>query len=146
MMLEIQEFLGKVNLFQRLDQRALDSLAEQVRLIQLPEGYIIHDLDPVDGLYIVRSGTARVSKAAQRGEGEAVLALLGPGESFGEIALIDGLPRSANVIAMEPMECYFLGREAFLTALGEHPDMCLSLLPALATMVRTGGGWIAELL
>ena len=144
--METEEFLGKVNLFQRLDQRGLRRLAEQVRLIQIPEGHIIQDRDPVDGLYIVRSGTARVSKAAQRGEGEAVLALFGPGESFGEIALIDGLPRSANVIAMEPMECYFLGREAFLAALEQHPDMCLSLLSALATMVRTADRWIAELL
>ena len=132
--METEEFLGKVNLFQRLDQRGLRRLAEQVRLIQIPEGHIIQDRDPVDGLYIVRSGTARVSKAAQRGEGEAVL------------ALIDGLPRSANVIALEPMECYFLGREAFLAALEQHPDMCLSLLPALATMVRTADRWIAELL
>ena len=114
MVTETKEFLSKVNLPQRLGQRGLQNLAEQVRLIQISEGHIIHDRDPVDGLYIVRSGNARVSKAAQRGEGEAVLALLEHGENFGEIALIDGLPRSASVIAMEPMECYFLGREAFL--------------------------------
>ena len=144
--METVEFLQKVDLFRNFERDALDRLAIQVRLVSLPEGYIIKEKDPADGLYIIRSGVARVTKSAEEGGTEAVLALLRQGNSFGEIGLIDGLPRSANVTAMEPMECYFLSRDAFLAVLEENHEMCRSLLPALATMVRNADQWVAQLL
>ena len=58
------------------------------------------DTTSVDGLYIVKSGVAKVTKPSQSWEAEAVLAILGHGHCFGEIGLLDGLPPSANVTAM----------------------------------------------
>jgi CRP-like cAMP-binding protein len=75
-----------------------------------------------------------------------VLAILGQGHSFGEIGLLDGLPPSANVTAMESMECYFLSRDAFLTALEQNPEIAVGLLRVLAGMVRSADQWIAQLL
>jgi CRP-like cAMP-binding protein len=60
--------------------------------------------------------------------------------------LIDGLPPSANVTAMESMECYFLPREAFLAALEENPKIALWILNSLGAMVRAADQWIARLL
>lgn len=74
------------------------------------------------------------------------MAVLRRGDCFGEIGLIDGLPPSANVTAMEPMECHFLAREAFWAALEEGPEIALGMLPGLAHMARNAHQWIATLL
>ena len=87
-----------------------------------------------------------MTKAAQTGAAEMVLATLGEGKSFGEIGLIDGLPRSANVIAMEPTEAYFLSRAAFFASLDEHPELARGLLPSLAAMVRNADQAVSKLL
>ena len=148
--MEIARFLGQVALFKHLNQNALESLASQVRSIYFPEGHIVRDAlrDTAagDGLYIIKSGVAKVTKASQSWEAEAVLAILCAGHCFGEIGLIDGLPPSANVTVMEPMECYFLARAAFLVALTDNPEIALGMLPALGTMVRSADQWIARLL
>ena len=133
-------------LFEYLSQEALDYLATQLRLLSHPEGHIIRDGDPADGLYIIRSGVCRVTKTAKTSEAEAVLAILREGDSFGEIGLIDGLPRAADVTAIEPTDCYFLARDAFFTALEKHPEIAVRMLPTLAAMVRSADQWIAQLL
>ena len=144
------EFIANVALFKHLKEDALTHLANQVRIVRFPEGHVIRDTErdsgPADGLYIIKSGVAKVSRAANGWEAEAVLAILVKGNCFGEIGLIDGLPPSANVTAMEPMECYFLAREAFITALEKNPEIALGMLPTLGTMVRGADLWIAQLL
>ncbi len=148
--MESEDFLRRVELFKHLKKDALESLSRQVRLVCLPEGHVIRDTvrdrAPIDGLYIVKSGVAKVTRASPSWEAEAVLAILRPGNCFGEIGLIDGLPPSANVTAMEPMECYFLPREAFLAALEENPEIALGMVHSLGTMVRAADQWIAQLL
>ena len=144
--METVEFLGKVELFKQVGKDALEQLAPRMRLVYLQQGQIIKDDDPVDGLYIMKAGMAKVTKSAERWEAEAVLAILREGDCFGEISLIDGLPRSASVTAMEPSQCYFLPRETFLAALEENPEIAAGMLPALAAMVRNADRWIAQLL
>lgn len=144
--METIEFLRKVDIFKYVDAEGLNQLASQVRLISLPEGTIMRSNDDVDGLYIIKSGAVGVTKAAESGVAEALLATLRQGASFGEIGLLDGLPRSANVSALEPLECYYLSRESFLNALEEHPEIARGMLPALATMVRNTNKMVAELL
>lgn len=144
------EFLANVGLFKHVKEEALTRLASQLRLVYLPEGHMIRntsrDTTSVDGLYIVKSGVAKVTKPSQSWEAEAVLAILGQGHCFGEIGLLDGLPPSANVTAMEPMECYVLSRDDFLPALEVNPEIALGMLPGLANMVRSADQWIAQLL
>ena len=144
------EFLARVDLFKHFKEEDLERLASQVRLIYLPEGHMLRntqrDTTPGDGLYIIKSGVVKVTKPSQSWEAEAVLAILGQAHSFGEIGLLDGLPPSANVTAMEPMECYFLAREAFHLALERNPEIALGMLPGLGTMVRSADQWIAQLL
>ncbi len=140
------QFLAHVELFKHLEPEILERLGSGMRMVYLVEGHIIQDNDPVDGLYIIESGRAKVTKSSQDGETEAVLAILQPGSCFGEIGLIDGLPRTATVTTMEPTWCYFLPRDAFLTALEESPQIAVGMLPALASMVRNADQWIAQLL
>ena len=145
--METTEFFKGVDLFKYLSESQLERLQGLAVEVSFPEGNIIMDNDAADGLYIIKSGMAKVTKTASEASGvEAVLAILRPGNSFGEISLIDGLPRSANVAAMGPMVCYFLPRDAFLLALKEAPEIALGMLPALASMVRSADQWVAQLI
>ena len=129
-------FLANVELFKHLRPETLRKLASRVNLVSLPVGHVIKENEPTDGLYIIKSGMAQVTKPAGGGDLEVDLATLLQGESFGEIGLIDGLPRSANVTAIEPLTCYYLPRPVFLTAVSENPEIALGMLPAMAAMVR----------
>ena len=146
----VVEFLAGLALFKHLKRDALQRLADQVRVIHFSDGHKIRDVTrdtaPVDGLYIIKSGVAKVSKPSESWEAEAVLAILGRGSCFGEIGLLDGLPPSANVTALEPMECLFLARDDFFSALEENPEIALGMLPGLSAMVRGADRWIAQLL
>lgn len=144
--MEAEEFLTKVTLFRQLERTALEHLAAQMRLLYFPEGLIVKEGDSGDGFYIIKAGVAKITRSSGPGRAEAVLALLRRGDSFGEVALIDGLPRTANVTAMQPMECYFLPRDAFLAALEQYPRIAKDLLPSLAGMVRVADQWVAHLL
>ena len=133
---EKANFLANVELFKHLNPETLRKLASRVHMVSLPAGHVIRENEPTDGLYIIKSGMAQVTKSAGGGDLEVDLATLVQGESFGEIGLIDGLPRSANVTAIEPLTCYYLPRPVFLTAVAENPEIALGLLPAMAAMVR----------
>ncbi len=141
---ETAEFLGKLAIFEHVETAVLDGLADEMNLISYPEGPIFSEGDPVDGLYIIRSGAVKVTKSAEAGGPAAVLNILGRGDSCGEIGLIDGMPRSAGVEAMRPTECYFLERERFVEALAQHPEIARGMLQALARMVRSADAWVAS--
>lgn len=133
---EKASFLANVELFKHVGPETLRKLASRVNLVSLPAGHVIRENEPTDGLYIIKSGMAQVTKPARGGDLEVDLATLLQGECFGEIGLIDGLPRSATVTAIEPLTCYYLPRPVFLTAVAEDPVIALGLLPAMAAMVR----------
>jgi len=151
---EKQNFLGKIDLFKEVSSTALGRLAAETNLVYFPEGHLIRDTSrrettdttDIDGLYIIKSGAAKVTTVSESGEIEAVIAILREGNWFGEIGLIDGLPPSANVASMSAMECFFLPRRAFLEALNETPEIAVSMLPGLGSMVRSADGWISQLL
>ncbi len=151
---EKQEFLGKIDLFRDVPTQALEGLAMDMTLVYFPDEHLIRDTSrsesidhsDLDGLYIIRSGAAKVTTCSDRGDVEAVIAILREGNWFGEIGLIDGLPPSANVTSMSTMECFFLPRSAFLAALRENPGIAVSMLPTLGNMVRSADRWIAQLL
>ena len=140
--MQTKDFFREVDLFKCLPEHQLESIAALAVKVAFPAGDIIREFDVADGLYIIESGMAKVTKSAKDiGGVEAVLAILRPGNNFGEISLIDGLPRSATVTAMGPMECYFLPRDAFMRAVKEIPEIALAMLRAFAFMVRSSDIW-----
>jgi CRP/FNR family transcriptional regulator, cyclic AMP receptor protein len=96
---------------------------------------LYHQEDLGDSLHIVQTGHVKIVGAGESGT-ETVLAVLGPGECFGELALIDGGPRSARVEALEPVETLSVARSAFFEFLRENPRAIEPLLVALAKMIR----------
>ena len=143
--MQTSEFLGAVDLFKGLSASQLERLAVSSVEKSFPVGEIFKDNDIADGLYIIKAGMVKVTKSAATTAGvEAVLAILGPGKSFGELSLIDGLPRSANVVAMSPTVCYILHRDAFMLVLRENLEIAYAMLPNLASMVRSSDQWVAQ--
>ena len=92
--METKECFRGVDLFRHFAEDQLGRLAGLAVEVSFLEGNIIREVDVADGLYIIKSGMAKATKSAVDTAGvEAVLAILRQGNSFGEISLIDSLPR-----------------------------------------------------
>ena len=91
--------------------------------------------DVADGCYRLDQGLLKVSIASPQGD-ERILTILGPGSIVGELAIIDGLPRSATVVAIRDCKLSFLSREAFLNCLREYPEIYRDLVSTLVSRLR----------
>jgi CRP/FNR family cyclic AMP-dependent transcriptional regulator len=128
--------LAGVPLFAGLDGAGLASLVLGMRVRRFRRGEtIFHVGDPGDALFIVISGSIKITLPADTGD-EAILATLRPGDFFGELALLDGAPRSATAVAIEPTETYILARDRFREMIATEPVMREALLATLAAEVR----------
>src|SRR6059058_6562242 len=108
------EVFARSPLLANLPPEALARLAGSARRRSYRRGEVIfHQGDPGDALHFITEGRVKVVLDAETGE-EAVIAILGPGDCFGELALIDGEPRSATVETLEPVETVTLRRADFL--------------------------------
>ena len=91
--------------------------------------------DAGDGCYRVEDGLLKVTMVSRSGT-ERILAFLGRGAIVGELSIIDGLPRSASVVAVRDCELSFISRAAFDQCASKHPDVYKSLVTVLATRLR----------
>src|SRR3990170_5152996 len=111
--METTNFLRTVPLFSKLEDAELVRFTELTREKAYPKGsVIVFEDDPGDSLFVVRSGRVKVVLIGEDGR-EVILGVLGVGQYFGELALIDEQPRSAHVIAMEDAMLIVLRREDF---------------------------------
>jgi CRP/FNR family transcriptional regulator/CRP/FNR family cyclic AMP-dependent transcriptional regulator len=114
----------------------LEQLAATMRRRTYRRGEVVfHQGDPGESLHVVCQGTLKVVITGDNGE-EAVLAILGASDVFGEMALLDGGPRSATVTALEAVETAVLSRADFINLLRRDPSTVDSLLAALARTIR----------
>jgi CRP-like cAMP-binding protein len=141
----IANFLATVPLFKSLDAEELGRFAEFVREKTYPKGSVIlFEDDPGDALFVVRSGRVKVVLLAEDGR-EVILSLLGVGEYFGELSLIDDQPRSAHVIAMEESTLLVLRREDFRRRVDASPGVAWVLLQVLSRRLRRADEKIGSL-
>jgi len=91
--------------------------------------------DPGDGFYRVDDGLLKVSIASPTGT-ERILAILGPGSIVGELAMLDGLPRSASVVAVRNSELQFVSRAKFEECTRKYPEVYKHLVALLASRLR----------
>ena len=131
-----QDWLGEQGLFAAAGEAALARLAGAAHRLSLAPGQLVfgHGEDP-DAAYVVETGTVSVSVVDENGQ-ETHLADLGPGAVFGELAVLDGGPRTADVTASGPACVWRLPGEVFLAAVREDPDFALSLLRDLVAKMR----------
>lgn len=129
-------YLEKVELFAGLDSAGLETLARGARLRTYAAGTIVvSEGDDAHGLFVVQSGALKCFLTDENGR-ELTLSLLGPGEYFGELALLDEAPRSASVIATERSELLQIARTTFLALLDANPECMKILLRNLVARVR----------
>jgi CRP/FNR family cyclic AMP-dependent transcriptional regulator len=130
------DFLATVPLFNGLDRTELEKFAEVTREKSYPKGSVIlFEDDPGDSLFVVRDGRVKVVLIGEDGR-EVILGVLGVGEYFGELSLIDDRPRSAHVIAMEDSNLLVLRREDFRNRVESSPRVAWSLLTELSRRLR----------
>ncbi|MEM8555034.1 MAG: Crp/Fnr family transcriptional regulator [Pseudomonadota bacterium] len=130
------------HLFSGADGDSLVPLAAASYLERFSSGgHIFAAQDEADGLRIVLSGQVRIWIDNSEGR-ELTLALLGDGDPFGEIALLDGLPRTANATCLEETSCLFLPAHAMQVALANDAALARHLVLSLCEMLRQNIGTI----
>ena len=143
--MQTADFLATVPLLSRIDPAELQRLAELTREKQYPKGSVIlFESDPGDSLFIVREGRVKVVLVGEDGR-EVILGVLGVGEHFGELSLIDNQPRSAHVIAMEDSLLLVLRQEDFRRRVDVQPQIAWALLVELSRRLRRADNKIGGL-
>lgn len=128
--------LQSVPLFHGLPPAVIEDLAARARRRRFAAGEVIfHEGDPGRSLCVLDSGRVKITAASEQGQ-EALLAVVGPGEFFGEMALFDDSPRSADAVAIESTQTLNLTREDFLKVLDQYPAVARHLLAVLARTIR----------
>lgn len=139
------ESLRRCALFAHVDDDGLRALAGRMRRRRFRRNEVIfHQGDIGDSLQVVVDGGVKIVLPSQEGD-EAIIASVRPGDSFGELAILDGSPRSATATALEATETLALPREEFMRLLAEDPHLVSALFHALAEELRRLTGHVEEL-
>jgi CRP/FNR family cyclic AMP-dependent transcriptional regulator len=129
--------LAACRLFAGLDDRTFDLLTDALRSRRYRRDEVIfHADDPGDSLFVVAAGSVKITLSSDDGTEPAILTTIGRGGFFGELALLDGAPRSATAVAMDSVETLVLRRDAFDRLVDSEPGLRRALLAALATEIR----------
>ena len=125
------ETLQNVQLFSTLEQEDMEELARQLHERRFPEGgEVTTEGSTGAGFFVIAAGNAEVLVGGEH------RATLGPGDYFGEVALIDDGVRSASIVAATDLLCYGLTPWEFRPFVEEHPKVAWALLEALARRIR----------
>jgi len=134
--MEPREAVARAPIFAQLERGSLEALARAAKVRRFAPGELVEgEGQDAVAFYVVCSGQLEVVKTLGR-EGERVVGHLGPGDFFGEMALLDGFPRSASVRAVSDCECLALVRWDFLGVVRSHIEVALGVLPVLSRRLR----------
>ncbi|HZA38933.1 MAG TPA: DUF1003 domain-containing protein [Candidatus Baltobacteraceae bacterium] len=130
------ETLRQVPLFESLDDATARELCGLIETLDCPAHRVLFRAGDVgDAMYLIESGKVKICVHAKDGH-EVTLAMLGRGDFFGEMALLDGERRSADAVVAEDARLALLSREHFLSFMRSSPDVALEMLTALANRLR----------
>lgn len=139
-------YLKQVSLFANLAEEDIHELMTAAKRRAFRSGEVIfHRDDPGQVLYMIKEGKVKICIISPDGQ-EISLAVFGKGECFGEFALLDGLPRSADAIALEKVECYTLQRSDFHNAIIKNPKIAIQVLEALTKRLRNTDNMVEDLI
>lgn len=139
------ELLQSVALFWELTEEELGYISEKMISKEYDAGNLIflEDSEGEQCFFVIR-GSVKVTRISQDGR-EVILAMLNEGEFFGEMSLLDGESRSANVVSLEETEVLTLNRNDFLDVLHDYPQIAIQLLKEMAHRLRKSDRHIASL-
>ncbi len=139
------KLLQSVSLFWDLKEEELGYIAEKMVAKHYENGnYIFLEDSEGEQCFFVGEGSVKVTRLSKDGR-EVILAMLNAGDFFGEMSLLDGESRSANVIALEKTEVLTLNRDDFLVVLHDYPQISIQLLKEMAGRLRKSDRQIASL-
>jgi len=139
-------YLKQVHIFNSLSEDEICALAAVVRKRTFPQGEVIfHREDPGQVLYVIKEGKVKIRLISPDGQ-EIALVVFGKGECFGELALLDGYPRSADAIALEKVECLALQRSDFHNAIMKHPKIAIEVMEVLCERLRKTDQQVEDLI
>ena len=137
--------LKQIPLFAELDDDELAKLAACLKTRSYKkDSTVVLETDEGSILFIIDKGKVKISRISESGK-EVILALLGEGDFFGEMSLLDGLARSANVITLTDSELFLLNRDDFLQLIEKNPNIAIGLLKELALRLRKSDTQIKSL-
>ncbi len=138
--------LRRCALFAQVSDESLGACISSLRVRRYRRGEtVFHQGDPGDSLYIVASGSVKIVLPSPAGEEEAIIATLGKGDFFGELAILDGAPHSASIVALEPTETLVLHREPFENLIDTDQSLRRALFAGLSAELRRLTGHVEEL-
>ena len=141
----LNEYLTKLPYFSRLEPKQLGTLTtDAVHFVFFPDEVIFLEGDNSRGLWIIQDGNVKITKLSLEGN-EYILHLLGTGDSFNDIAALDGGPTPANAIAMSPVSTWLLPTDTMGRALDRYPEIAQAALKMMGARIRALGHQIEDL-
>ncbi|MCX8110614.1 MAG: Crp/Fnr family transcriptional regulator [Syntrophorhabdaceae bacterium] len=135
-MIRYLETIKNVNLFNILDDEDIKLISRIATIKSIPKGYVVfQEGEKGDALYIIIKGKVKVSLYDDEGR-EYILDIIGKDGFFGELSILDDLPRSANIVTTEDCEFIILKRDDFIKLLMENPAITVNILKTMAARLR----------
>ncbi len=132
----IRELLASVELFGEMHDEEIDDLTALAQIKKLSkDATIFHAGDPADAVFVVASGRVKVVITSSDGK-EFILTVLGAGQVFGEMALLESAPRSASVVTLSAVELIVISRSDFQRLLDSNPRISQRLMAILSRRLR----------
>lgn len=129
--------VSNLPLFADLSRQDIDFISSHGVIKAFPKcSIILNEGDDSDFICVILEGLVKVYASDENGK-EVTLNIQGPGEYFGELALIDDAPRSASVMAIKPSRLVFVSRRDFEACLAKNPSLALKLIRSLSKRVRS---------
>lgn len=139
------KLLKLVTLFATLQEPDLRRIARRMKRDHFPkDSLILMEADVGSSLFVIHTGRVKISRLSEDGR-EVILAILKSGDFFGEMSLLDGQARSANVMTIEDSDVLVLRREDFMELILKYPQISIHLLKALAHRLRQSDAQIKSL-
>ena len=131
-------FLQQTTLFANMPATDLQTIATDIIPRTFQQGEVIfHEGDPGQMLYLIQAGQVRIFVSGLDGSETSVILFGRPGEIFGELAVVDGMPRSATAVALGQTTLYTMSRENFSKHTRQYPQLALNFMKVLSSRVRS---------
>ncbi|MFV8053626.1 Crp/Fnr family transcriptional regulator [Mycobacterium sp. 48b] len=142
----MDEVLARAGIFQGVPPSAVAALVGQLQRIAFPARFtIFEEGDPGEELYIIESGKVKIGRATA-GRRQSLLAIMGPADMFGELAVFDPGPRTSTVTTLTSVRALTLDRQALHAWISDRPEIAEQLLRVLARRLRRTNNNVADLI
>lgn len=146
MSVDILQKIHATEFFKELSDNALEAVAGKATMRTfMPGDFVMRKGDPADSFFVILEGHLKIITTDTKGD-EIIINKVGPGESIGEMALLDERPRSAGVIALDAVEALEMTRDAFFELLNQRLDVSLGIMRGFTTRLRFSTTYIEKVI